>query len=505
LTDDANHNETDRVRYQAVTPDGCGARRRRAARGRTSRRRAGWGSGLESPEARALLSLIPTSISVSASSSSLVYGQTTTLSAVVTTPSGDPIPTASDGTVSFYEGATLLGTAKLSGSPARADVDSAALAGGTRAITATYSGDSRFAASASVVQPSSVESVVPAAGLTLPYGVAVDRAGDVFIADLGNNRVAEVKPDGTQSTFISGLNGPRGVAVDGAGDLFIADLGNNRVVEVKPGGAQTTVGSELENPEGVAVDGAGDVFIADTNHSQVVEVKPDGTQTTVGSGLFLPSDVAVDGMGDVFIVDASNNRVVEVKPNGAQTTVGSGLNSPYGVAVDGAGDLFITDDDDGRVVVMKADGKQTTVATGFSFPAGVAVDGAGDVFIADPGDQRVVEVTVGIRVTVNQDKTNTTLASSANPSVNGEEVSFTATVAAISPGAGTPTGTVTFMDGTTILGTATLDGVGGKIRPLSRLRRCRSAAGRNSSPRSTRATPTTRAAPPALWSRLSTS
>ena len=70
---------------------------------------------------------------------------------------------------------------------------------------------------------------------------------------------------GAQTTVGSGLNYPTGVAVDGAGDVFIADSDNNRVVEVPAGGgAQTTVGSGLNYPSGVAVDGVGDVFIADT-------------------------------------------------------------------------------------------------------------------------------------------------------------------------------------------------------------------------------------------------
>ena len=57
----------------------------------------------------------------------------------------------------------------------------------------------------------------------MPYGVAVDGSGDVFIADIDNNQVVEMKADGTQTTVGSGLFGPRGVAVDGSGDVFIAD------------------------------------------------------------------------------------------------------------------------------------------------------------------------------------------------------------------------------------------------------------------------------------------
>jgi sugar lactone lactonase YvrE len=240
-------------------------------------------------------------------------------------------------------------------------------------------------------------------GLNQPVGVAVDRGGDVFIADYNNNRVVKVPAGGgAQTTVGSGLLGPIGVAVDGAGDVFIADTENSRVVEVPAGGgAQTTVGTGLILPDGVAVDGAGDVFIADSENSRVVEVPAgSGTQTTVySSGRNGPIYVAVDGAGNVFIADGNNNLVVEVPVGGgAQTTVGSsGLKGPNGVAVDGAGNVFIADGNNNLVVeVPVGGGAQTTVgSSGLKGPNGVAVDGAGNVFIADNGNNRVVEVPAG--------------------------------------------------------------------------------------------------------------
>src|ERR1017187_3408041 len=119
------------------------------------------------------------------------------------------------------------------------------------------------------------QTTVPASGLSRPFAVAVDGAGDVFIADTYNSRVVEVPAGGgAQTAGGSGLASPTGVAVDGAGNVFIADNNNSRVVEVPAGGgAQTTVGSGLRSPLGVAVDGAGDVFIADYKLNQVLEVQ----------------------------------------------------------------------------------------------------------------------------------------------------------------------------------------------------------------------------------------
>ena len=242
------------------------------------------------------------------------------------------------------------------------------------------------------------QTTVPASGLFEPTGVAVDAGGNVFIADLGNNRVVEVPAGGgPQFTVGSGLAGPFGVAVDGAGDVFIADSGNSRVVEVTPSGVQTTVpASGLNSPYGVAVDGAGDVLIADSGNSRVVKVPAGGgAQTTVGSGLISPYGVAVDGAGDVFIANWAYFQVVEVPAGGGpQTTVpASGLNYPYFVAADAAGNVFISNVGNNTVVEVPAGGgPQKTVGSGLSYPYGVAVDATGDVFIADEGNNRVLEV-----------------------------------------------------------------------------------------------------------------
>jgi hypothetical protein len=341
----------------------------------------------------------PTSVSVSASSAAPVYGQSMTFTATVTSATG-ATPTSGDGTVTFYDGGRVLGTATLLGSPATATLTTAALAAGAHAITVRYSGDSNFTPSRSV----GAQSDVPAKGIGQPWGVAVDGQGDVFIADFEHNRVVEVKPDGSQTTVGSGLLFPESVAVDGQGDVFIGDAGNHRVVEVKPDGTQTPVASGLSaNVSGVAVapdplnNKVLDIFIADSDNSRVLEVKQGRTQTTVttvGSGLSGPTGVAVDGQGDVFIADFFS-RVVEVKADGTQTTVGTGLTFPYGVAVDGMGDVLIADYFSSRVVEVAPDGTQTTVGSGLATPQGVAVDSAGDVFIANTGRRRVVEVAAG--------------------------------------------------------------------------------------------------------------
>jgi len=237
-----------------------------------------------------------------------------------------------------------------------------------------------------------VQSTILDTGLNFPTGMAVNRTGDVFIADSLNNRVLKVSSTGAQSTAASGLKLPQGVAVDGAGNLFVADTYNDRILKVSPAGVQTSLGSGLNRPQGVAVDGAGNLFIADAFNSRVLKLAPGGAQTVVGGGLSKPAGVAVDGAGNVIIADTGNNRVVKVSPSGALTVVSSLVTQPYGVAADGAGNVFIADTNSYRVIKVAPNGAQSGVGSGFDHPYGVAVDSAGSVFIADSNHDRVIEL-----------------------------------------------------------------------------------------------------------------
>jgi hypothetical protein len=214
------------------------------------------------------------------------------------------------------------------------------------------------------------------ARLDAPQAVAVNAAGDVFIADTVNNRVDEVLPNGHIVGFAgngkSGYAGdggratgaevtePTGVAVDSAGNVYIADAGNNviRRVDARTQRITTVAGdvaadqangglggfsgdggpatsAQLNDPEGVALDSAGDLFIADTFNHAIREVTPDGTISTVvnsagangaapspggekngpaaASKLNGPSAVAVDdSTATVYIADTSNSKAAAV-------------------------------------------------------------------------------------------------------------------------------------------------------------------------------------------------
>jgi sugar lactone lactonase YvrE len=231
-----------------------------------------------------------------------------------------------------------------------------------------------------------------------PTTITVAQVGDVFIADKSNQVLDTGLDGGSQDSIASGLDDPEAVAVDAAGDVYIADAGNNRVVEVPTDGdPQITVGTGLSHPHGVAVDPIGDVFIADSGNGRIVEVPSGGgSQTTVIGSLSLPTGVAVDLAGNLFISDSISGTVVEQKAAGGTVTVASGLSQAAGVAVDAAGDVYAADEGSGAVIEVPAGGgPQSAVGRNLSTPSSVAVDADGDVFIADAGNNQVTEVPAG--------------------------------------------------------------------------------------------------------------
>ncbi len=245
---------------------------------------------------------------------------------------------------------------------------------------------------------------------TAPAAVAVDDAGDVFVADSAQNTVTEITVAGTSTAVGNGLKSPMGLVVDPAGNLFISDSGNNRVVEVPIAGtvlntaAQRVVSSGLNAPEGLALDSNGNLLIADSGAGTVVEVPNEGgvlgslAPFTVGTGFSKPSAIAVDASNDIFVADAGNADVVEISSAG-QTTVVTGFPNPQGLAVDAAGDLFFSQAGVATVTrVPFIGGSYSTNATsalgvGFKTPEGIALDTHGNLYVADSTAPAAYKVT----------------------------------------------------------------------------------------------------------------
>lgn len=322
--------------------------------------------------------------------------------------------------------------------------------------------------------------------------ITVDRAGNLYIADTHNHRIRRVDAvtrvittiagtsragfsgDG-ESALLATLSEPRGIAIDSAGNIFIADAGNNRIrrIDAATGIISTYAGSGNQGLAGdgqdaleaafalitgLAVDTTGNLYIADTGNSRIrrVDAASRIITTIAGKGeayssggfagdggaatdalISLPFAIAIDSSGNIFFSDTGNNRIRRIDTAGRITTVagdgfknasgegrfaGDGglataasLFAPTGVAFDAQGNLYIGDTLNLRVRRVGLDGIITTVAGNGSFglsgdgglataasfiaPNHLAVDTSGKHYLIDSGNGRVRVVENGVITT----------------------------------------------------------------------------------------------------------
>ena len=275
--------------------------------------------------------------------------------------------------------------------------------GGTRTATLTIAGLTLAvsqAGSTYVAVPGPV-TALPLPGLVGPSGVAVDAAGNVYVADSRANTIKMWTPAGNTTTTLvaSGLNQPFGLAVDRRGNVFIADSGDNAVKVWSPASQSLTtlVASGLNDPVAVAVDGAGNVYIADSNNNAVKEwiAANNSVTTLVSSGLTYPQGVAVDAAGNVYIADSGDSQVKEWRAadQTVTTLVSSALNNSFGVAVDGSGNVYIADTFNNLIKKwsVASNTVTTVISTGLHLPTGLAVDATGNLYLADFANSAVKE------------------------------------------------------------------------------------------------------------------
>jgi hypothetical protein len=388
----------------------------------------------------------------------LAAGQSCTESATFTPKS----PGIHTGAVELLgSGNVVLGTAYLSG----VGTGGLGVLSPGQVVTAAGSGEWK------VVQDGPALS----AGLFLPTSVALDGAGNMYIADSLHNRIRKVDTTqimstiaGTGASTYTGdggpaanatLNTPSGVAVDGAGNVFIADTGNNVIREivaatgtirtVAGNGTQGNIGdsgpatsAELNQPLGITVDNGGDLYIADTGNNRIRRVdvysgvitdfagSADGVPGYSGDNgpqiyahLNGPNAVAFDLAGNCYIPDSLNNVVREVYATGGIGTFAGGgtspiqygpsalaaqLNGPSGVMVDAAQNVLIADTQAQAIrKVYATSGYFTTVVElGFTpgffdgknyeqalyGPTGMARDANGNIFFADEFNNEIREI-----------------------------------------------------------------------------------------------------------------
>jgi sugar lactone lactonase YvrE len=191
-----------------------------------------------------------------------------------------------------------------------------------------------------------------------PANLAVDKEGNIYVADTNNHRIRLIRPDGTVSTlagstergYVAGyadgpagqakFNGPRGVAVDAKGNVYVADTGNHCIRVISPAGQVTTLAggrqpgyadgqgdqARFNYPTDIAIDATGNSYVADTANHAIRKITPAGLVSTVaGNGtpgdadgspkaaqFRAPEGIAVDSQGNVYVADTGNHRIRKI-------------------------------------------------------------------------------------------------------------------------------------------------------------------------------------------------
>ncbi len=293
-----------------------------------------------------------------------------------------------------------------------------------------------------------------------PYGVVTDLSGNIYVAEANAHRIRKITFDGNVSTFAgSGVQGsangnginatfnqPQGLAIDAAGNIYVADRGNNKIRKITPWGdvsnlaGSGSVGSvngtgasaSFWQPIGVATDALGNVFVTDAGNHKIRKITPAGVVTNfagfgnqgsangIGTNATFnsPNGIAIDSAGNFFISDLGNHRIRKITPAGEVTTFagqnqgnidGLGIiaqfSYPTGICVDATGNVYVSEYGNKKIRRISPTGGVTTLAGGtqgnidgigaaarFNEPYGLTTDAIGNLYVADYANNRIRKI-----------------------------------------------------------------------------------------------------------------
>ena len=301
-----------------------------------------------------------------------------------------------------------------------------------------------------------------AARFDLPVGMAVNSAGNIYVADADAGTIRKITPGAVVSTFAGSFarygsqngtgsaarfNLPGDVAVDSSNNLYVADTNNCTIRKITPAAVVTTLAglaspghtngtgsaARFDFPQGVAVDTTGKIYVADTVESAIRKITPTAVVSTfaglpgtsgyvdatgTAARFSFPRWLTVGAFNNVYVGDTFNFVVRKITPNAVVSSVvtnpANGAGQLRGVAMDNSGNIYTADSPHHTIRKITPDGTASIFAglndtpgtangigsaARFDSPIGLAVDGAGNVYVADSGNNRIRKITPAAGVT----------------------------------------------------------------------------------------------------------
>ncbi|MDR1848423.1 MAG: hypothetical protein LBQ75_00100 [Zoogloeaceae bacterium] len=275
-----------------------------------------------------------------------------------------------------------------------------------------------------------------------PAGIAIDAAGNLYVADMGNHRIRKVTNKGEVSTlagrgrvggFVDGqgsdawFKNPYSIAIDATGNLYVADTMNNSIRRVTGKGEVSTFAgngkwgfadgqgnaAQFNRPSGIVIDATGNFYVADKDNHRIRKVTAKGEVSTLAGGergfadgqgsaaqFYEPSGITIDAAGNLYVTDRYNNSIRKVTSEGKVSTLAGGIpanfaegkgnvarsDNPVGITIEGKASTPV-----GRRSPGFADGKGSTAR--FNEPNGIVIDRAGNLYVSDTQNDRIRKVT----------------------------------------------------------------------------------------------------------------